>query len=504
MRNINKKVSSHIKGKRELVVITKKEYGIRSVNRNVKSIVNEDISNLTKLLRDENLEMVPLFFDNDDQEERLLGNIEPDSKNNMQGLANYFFIKAEDERLDDVVKLLDDQPEVETAYIKPPAGLPISPLRINSNEKEISPSILSEQLSANEPHFIDRQSYLNPAPEGVDAFYAWKIIGGMGKGVRIIDLEWGWNFNHEDLKENQGGLVDGINYSDDDHHGTAVLGEISGDTNSFGITGIAPEANISAVSFSEGWETEFTAKKIMTAANKLVAGDIMLLEIHRPGPRYNFQERWDQKGYIGIEWWPDDLKAIQYAVSKGIIVVEPAGNGEQNLDDNIYDLNPKPPYGPFPSWWQNPFRRNLIDSGAILVGAGAPPPGTHGRNHGPDRSRLNFSNFGSALDVQGWGEEVTTTGGKPDGYDLFRGDGVNQWYTDYFSGTSSASPIVVGVIACIQGIVRAKNKNPFSPLKIREILRNTGSPQQGSSDMPATQRIGNRPDLKQIITTYLN
>lgn len=88
--------------------------------------------------------------------------------------------------------------------------------------------------------------------------------------------------------------------------------------------------------------------------------------------------------------------------------------------------------------------------------------------------------------------------------DLFRGDGINQWYTDYFSGTSSASPIVVGVIACIQGIVRAKNKNLLSPLKIREILRNTGSPQQGSSGMPATQRIGNRPDLKQIITTFLN
>ncbi|MEK8170065.1 hypothetical protein NKH77_10840 [Streptomyces sp. M19] len=43
-------------------------------------------------------------------------------------------------------------------------------------------------------------------------------------------------------------------------------------------------------------------------------------------------------------------------------------------------------------------------------GAGAPPPGTHGRDHGPDRSRLEFSNYGMRLDAQGWGREVTTTG----------------------------------------------------------------------------------------------
>ncbi|WP_251033121.1 hypothetical protein [Bacillus sp. ISL-7] len=77
------------------------------------------------------------------------------------------------------------------------------------------------------------------------------------------------------------------------------------------------------------------------------------------------------------------------------MVEEAARNGAENLEDEIY---------------QNKFNRSHRDSGAILVGAGAPPPGTYGRNYGPDRSRLEFSNYGAIVDVQGWEREGTTTG----------------------------------------------------------------------------------------------
>lgn len=43
------------------------------------------------------------------------------------------------------------------------------------------------------------QGYLNAAPEGINARYAWGVTGGDGTGVNIIDVEQGWNFNHEDL-----------------------------------------------------------------------------------------------------------------------------------------------------------------------------------------------------------------------------------------------------------------------------------------------------------------
>lgn len=261
----------------------------------------------------------------------------------------------------------------------------------------------TDQPPAATPNFTPRQLYLDAAPAGIDAEFAWQQQGGSGAGVKVIDLEWGWRFTHEDLKVNQGGVIAGNNSSSlpSENHGTAVIGEISGDRNNFGITGICPDANIRAVSFSMP-----SATAIQKAADKLDAGDLMLLEIHRPGPRFNFQSRQDQRGYIAIEWWPDDYAAIRYAVSRGIIVVEAAGNGAENLDDHLYDVRPNG----FPNTWKNPFDTANPSSNAVVVGAGAPPPGTHGRDHGPDRSRLDFSNFGARIDTQGWGREVTNTG----------------------------------------------------------------------------------------------
>src|SRR5258706_16004389 len=105
---------------------------------------------------------------------------------------------------------------------------------------------------------------------------------------------------------------------------------------------------------------------------------------------------------------PDASDAIQYVTGRDVSVVEAAGNGAQALDEPLYET-PYPDPG-FPSDWKNPFRRENCDSGTILVGAGAPPPNTHGNNHGPDRSRLDFSNYSSAGGAQGWGCEVTTCG----------------------------------------------------------------------------------------------
>ena len=42
---------------------------------------------------------------------------------------------------------------------------------------------------------------------------------------------------------------------------------------------------------------------------------------------------------------------------------------------------------------------NNLDADAIVVGAGAPPPRTHGVTHGTDRSRLGFSNYDALIDA---------------------------------------------------------------------------------------------------------
>jgi hypothetical protein len=420
------------------------------------------------------------------------------SSEDVPDLSVYFRVDAPDDKLEDLAQELRKHSGVEAAYVKPAAQPAVTTRTPVATFRPAEPTTESAVRGVNDmtpraeeappatPDFTARQTYLLAAPGGIDAVYAWTHAGGSGTGVRIIDIEGEWRFTHEDLTVNQGGVVGGTPPNDLGwrNHGTAVLGEFSGDRNGLGITGICPDANARAISiFGLG-----SAPAIRRAADLLGPGDIILIELHRPGPRATGV---GQVGFIAIEWWPDDFDAIKYATSKGVIVVEAAGNGAENLDATVYDT----PGAGFPASWSNPFRRGARDSGAILVGAGAPPQGTHGRDWGPDRSRLDFSNFGAAVDAQGWGREVTTAGYG----DLQGGSNENYWYTDQFSGTSSASPIVVGALGSAQGSRRALGVTLLTPATARNLLRTTGSPQQDAPGRPATQRIGNRPNLRQLI-----
>ena len=456
------------------------EAGLRATRRGVASAAGADVGSLARLLEAEGAEMKPLFGLSEERLRRAAVSSAAESAAPVPDLSIYYRVEAPDERLDGLAERLRKEPAVLAAYVKPPAE-PAALLNAMPPAAEEAPAATAD--------FTSHQLYLEAAPGGVDARFAWTKAGGSGAGVRIIDVEGAWRFSHEDLLQNQGGVIGGSPAPDRAwrNHGTAVIGEFGGDRNSFGITGICPDANIRAISiFGPG-----SAGAVRQAADALGPGDIILIELHRAGPRFNFQPRPDQLGYIAMEWWPDDFDAIRYATSRGILVVEPAGNGAENLDDPIYDV----PDAGFPPTWSNPFKRGSRDSGAIVVGAGAPPPGTHGFNFGPDRSRLDFSNYGSVIDAQGWGREVTTCGYG----DLQGGSNEDLWYTDHFSGTSSASPIVVGSLGCVQGALRAAGKPLLTPATARDLLRTTGSPQQASPSFPVSERIGNRPDVKEII-----
>src|SRR4029079_12863795 len=106
-----------------------------------------------------------------------------------------------------------------------------------------------------------------------------------------------------------------------------------------------------------------------------------------------------------------------------------------------------------------------------------------------DRSRMSFSSYGSALDVPGWGEDVTTT--------RHRGaynptNDVRRYYTKSFNGTSSATPIVAGTVLVIQSVRKACGLPPATPLEMRDLLVRTGA-RQGS---PRARNIGPLPNLE--------
>lgn len=463
---------------RELIVLTRAEADIdASPSAGVRSRAGMATNTMMQILADNGAAMAPLFGASEARARA--GTQEFAAAPGARDLGSFYRVTADDAKLDAIATALAETEPVEAAYVKPPTS-PASMM-------DMAPP-LADEPPAVTPDFTPRQGYLDAAPAGVDARWAWTQPGGRGTGVNIIDVEGAWRFTHEDLTGNQGGVVGGTQSSDIRwrNHGTAVIGVFGGDVNGFGVTGISADARTSAVSiFGPG---NSSAAAIRAAASRLNAGDVLLIELHRPGPRFNFAFREDQQGYIAVEWWPDDFAAILFATSRGVIVVEAAGNGAQNLDDGIYNTRP----AGFPGSWRNPFNRANPDCGAVMVGAGAPAT----LNHGPDRSRLDFSNFGACLDAQGWGRDVVTNGYG----DLQGGANEDLWYTARFSGTSSASPVVVGALACVQGILRARSRPLLTPATARQRLRSTGSPQQDAPGRPATQRIGNRPDIRGLMS----
>ncbi|MBD3299402.1 MAG: S8 family serine peptidase [candidate division Zixibacteria bacterium] len=330
------------------------------------------------------------------------------------------------------------------------------------------PEVASFHEVTTTPHWEEDENYIDVAPGGVDARAAWTLPGGDGTGVQIIDIEFGWQLTHEDLSKGASAVVVG-SISDDRNHGTAVLGEMVSDRNDFGTTGISYNADIGVSSVT----TQSMAGAMDQAVLHSEPGDLVLIELHKPGPRFNFQGREDQRGYVPMEYFQGNFDAILNAYANGVIVCEAAGNGAEDLDDPIYT-----------SFFDTTFRH----SHAIMCGAGNPPVGG-GSN---DRSKLDFSNWGERVNLQGYGVAVYTTGYA----NLYNGGSEDSWYTNSFSGTSSASPIVTGAVACLSGIFTNMLGSTLDSDSALALLVPTGSPQQNPN---LIRHIGPRPNLAAAI-----
>lgn len=314
------------------------------------------------------------------------------------------------------------------------------------------------------------QTYFDVAPDGLGAAWARTWPGATGSGVVVADLEYAWNTAHEDLSQTRaaGALIDigdtPVDPFGDTNHGTAVQGILGADRNSFGISGLVPDAKVRMLpgATADGW---VAAASISSSLAVLEPGDVLVVEQQTTGP---------DGSYVPAEWYAPVYDAIRTATAAGIIVVEAAGNGNPdtgqgvNLDDPMFGAT---------------FPAGKADSGAIIVGAGA-------LCSTPARSRLRFSDYGQRVDVQGPGECVAGTG-----YGDLATNGSNQNgdYTLTFNGTSSATAVIGGIAAAISSAYRTLNGVAASPALVRSILVSTGTAQ---NDTVNPGHIGPRPDLK--------
>ncbi|HJT51427.1 MAG TPA: S8 family peptidase [Nitrosospira sp.] len=356
-----------------------------------------------------------------------------------------------DTNTEELVKTLSQWDSVATVYVEPP---PVEPPFVNASD---------DPRSGN-------QGYLDPAPDGIDAEYAWNFPGGDGAGQALVDMEWGWTLNHEDLAAHGITLISGLNHSYF-FHGSAVLGEIAALDNAIGCVGVTPAlASIRCVGQHLPGGGYSTAQPILDAIAVMEFGDVLLLEAQTNLFGYSL---------VPVEIEPAVFDVIRLATSIGIVVVEAAGNGGVDLDAVV---NPG---------GQQIFNRaspDFLDSGAIIVGA-ASSTAPH--------ARMSFSCHGSRIDCYGWGENV----------DTLSADSTNtatNLYTTSFGGTSSASPIVTGAVLAVQGLFQAlPGGDRLAPWQLRMILSDSanGTP----SANPAVDRIGVMPNLRAIIDgTVLN
>ncbi len=387
-----------------------------------------------------------------------------DRNDTLPNMLTYFLVDFQRRVAPKELKKFKDWNIVQTAYFDPPGSDP----QVNPNYKAL----------------FRKQGYLDPAPKGIDAKFAWPRAngkgykGGDGAGISVIDMEWGWTLDHQDLIDHGARLLHGEILDEQRFHGTAVLGVICAVKNKLGGVGIAHNVDsVNVVSTHGSGNTR--SKAIFAAIKKLIPGDVLLLE-----SQLNFETGSTTKYNMPIEVQDDIFNAIRVAIAKGIVVIEAAGNGRRDLDKFANNDGHKV---------LNRESDDFSDSGAIMVGAATSgsPPSYHHR-----RSGRVWTNFGTRVDCYAWGHGVTTAtskkkkAGSP-------GEYTTDKYTHKFGGTSSASAIVTGAALIVQGVAKAIRGESFSPLKLREIL---SDPDNGTkSKKPDFDRIGVMPDLRKIL-----
>ncbi len=247
---------------------------------------------------------------------------------------------------------------------------------------------------------------------------AWNTTTG-SPGVIVAVIDTGADVSHPDLKDRLSPLsynsntkkVGLSNVADTNGHGSHCAGIIAATANNGqGGAGIAPNVTIMAIKANVGNVGSFTSADIVEGIYYAVNNGAHIINMSLGSPYYYGKDTLEET-------------AINYAVSKGVLVVCAAGN-ESNS------------HAGYPAALPNAMAVSALRQGNVF-----------------DNS---YSNYGPEIDVAAPGSNIIST--VPNGA-----------YASY-SGTSMATPAVCGVAALVKSVNMG-----LTGKQIRDILRNTAT-----------------------------
>jgi hypothetical protein len=307
------------------------------------------------------------------------------------------------------------------------------------------------------------------APLGTGQTSAWGYDGGTGRGVRIADIEHGWNLNHEELLSADAHKTSafGAPSADFIDHGTAVAGILVAADNGVGMVGLLPDASLSLVTDErrDGWDN--TADAINAAAFTVGVGGVVLVELCT---MYRNYPEGKEQADLPVETDVAARAAMRFVTLMGVTVIEPGGNGTIDLDkDPGLDA-------------LRPGSSSFVDSRAIVVGPGR-------IDAAYEWHPSNFATVGARVDCFADGEDIIAPSSRA----------ANAY--QHFSGTSAASPVIAAAAGALQGMVMAATDPPMvlAPADIRRLFRDPMLTTH--TVIPALDRIGGMPDMPRVIAS---